>query len=112
MADTRNEKASIAMAIGAVSSWTRNPLIPNGHELGSRAACRQRGVRVDQPFALDDGGQVGVDRRVEERGQDGRQTRDQQELPVGQDAQREGDGDRAEQDRTPEIRPDQHRSTP
>ena len=28
-AETRNESASMAMAIGAVSAWTRNPLTPN-----------------------------------------------------------------------------------
>ena len=66
-----------------------------GHELGDRAAGRQRAVGVDQPLAFDDRRQVGVVRRVEERGQDRRQPGHDEQLRERQDTERERDRDRA-----------------
>ena len=65
----------MAMAIGAVRTWTRKPLIPNAVNSDGRAARRQRAVGVDQLLPLDDRRQVGVVGRVEERRQDRRQRR-------------------------------------
>jgi hypothetical protein len=56
----------MAMAIGAVSTWTRKPLIAEGRN--SRPSRRgERAVRVDELIALDDRRQVGVVGRIEER---------------------------------------------
>ena len=74
-AETRSVTASMAIAIGAVRSWTRKPLIPKASELGRRAAGGQGAVGLDQPLALDDRRQVGVVGGVEERRQDRRQRR-------------------------------------
>ena len=82
---------------------------PERHELGRRPARGQRGIGVDQAIALDDRRQVGVVGRVEEGRQDRRQAGHDQELPVGQDAEREGDGGRAKQRGSPEVRPDEDR---
>ena len=81
-------------------------------ELGDRAARRQRAVRLDQTLALDDGRQIGVVRRVEERGQHRGQARDHDELPQGERPEHERDRDRAKQDRPPQIRPDEHGPPP
>ena len=55
-----NVTASIAIAIGAVRTWTRKPLIPKAHELGGGSARRECAVGLDEPVALDDRRQVGV----------------------------------------------------
>ena len=76
--DEERDRVDARSRSGAVSTWTRKPLIPNARNSGGRPARRQRRVRLDQPLALDDRRQVGVVGRVEERRQDGGQPGDEQ----------------------------------
>ena len=99
----------MAMAIGAVKIWTRKPLIPKAmnsaaEPLAARAlfaSTRRSRSTIDR--------QVGVVGGVEERRQDRREPGHDQQLREGQDPEREGDGHGPEQDRPPEIGPDEHR---
>ena len=107
---TRNVMASMAIAIGAVRTWTRKPLIPKADELGGRSAGREGAVRLDEPLALDDRRQVGVVGRVEERRQDRRQRRSRRAAARSvRTPSDERDRDRAEQDGPPEVGPDEDR---
>ena len=92
-AETRNETASSAIAMGAVSSWMSQPPIAEPDELGRRAAAGQRRVGLDQPVAADHGRQVGPIGGVEERRQHRGPERHEDQVQQRQPAEREGDRD-------------------
>ena len=110
----RNDSASTAIAIGAVSTWTRKPLIPKAMNSAAEPLAARRRVGRDQLVALDDRRQVGVVGRVEERRQDRGQAGHDQELPERQDARaRTATGiepSRAARPRSAEIRTGRRRS--
>ena len=70
----RTRRASIRIAIGAVSSWTRKPATPKAKNSIGRGR-RQRPVGTRRGRPRDDRGQVGLVGDVEERGQHAGQRR-------------------------------------
>ena len=85
---------------------------PEGHELGGGPARGEGAVRVDEALALDDRRQVGVVGGIEEGRQDRRQSGHDEQLRERQDAEREGDRHRPEQDGPSEVGPDEDRPPP
>ena len=111
-ADARKLTASTAIAIGARQGLHQEAADPERHEFRGRPTGRQRRVGLDQPVALDDRRQVGVVGRVEERREDRGQPGHDQQLPEGQDAERERERDRTQERRPPQVRPDEHGPSP
>ncbi len=110
-AETTNDTASMAIARGALSSWTRKPLIPNADELGDRRAGGEGAVRRDQLVRLDDGRQVGPVGDVEERRQAGGEERHEIRAGRGRGPPADRrDRDRGQQHGSAEIRGDHDRT--
>ena len=111
-ADTTNVIASRTIAIGAVSTEIRKPLMPKpANSLADQLAASAE-FASHEALPFDDRRQVGVVGRVEERGQDRRQRGHEEHVPERQDAGHERDGDGGEQDRPAEVRPDEDRAPP
>ena len=96
-AETTNERASMAIAIGAVSRLTRNPAMPNAGELDRRARRGQRAVGAHEVLAADDRREVCAVGDVEERRQHGGQRRHDEHLRERQPAADRRDRDAAQQ---------------
>ncbi len=111
-AETRNDSGVDGDGDRRGQRLDEEPAHAEREELRGRPARRERAVGLDEPFALDDRRQVRAVGGIEECRQDRGQPRDDQELPVGQGAERERDRDRAEQQRSTEVGPDEDRTPP